>query len=251
VPTTNAPVHIDAPAPTRPPNGLFSVAHMPTGTDARFLMGVDYDTTACTPAQTWLEVCEPAPGTVKDFGFPTTVVGTVFTVVDGMECLGNVGVDMGEYQRLLRETFDAKAERQAEAALQAVLKAEGAVTITPATVTEMVAAMEERLNDYAGLGAIHVDPHTAVYLDDQNLIHPTLTGGLQTVNGTPVVSGRGYARTAGNHFIGVTGQVTVLRGPLMETVTPPGPAWPARALIEQPFAILIECVQDWAQVAVA
>jgi len=128
----------------------------------------------------------------------------------------------------------------------------------------VIANLEEQLaKNYAGLGSLHMDRFTGLVAHGQRLVgepNPDI-GDVHTVNGTPVVLGRGYARTAGQYWAGAAGRVTVLRGPMVTVRTPPMPqqpvavppaltSLPPRVLVEQQFVILMECVAAWSEAPV-
>lgn len=234
-----------APSPIR---GLFDVAEVVGFSDAHQALGVEYLTNRCHEAEAWLEMCEAA--TDKGFFNPDLVVGVPFAVYDSSEC--KMGMSVDEAKAQLQASFEVKVEAVAEARLQALLLAETPVSFT--TLTNLVASHEDALAArYAGRGIIHMGRGAGVRANAAGLFQTveSNTAQVQTINGTPVALGRGYKSTAGFDWVGVTGRVVVLRGPILSFDAPSSESTlQRRALIEQQFVLVAECVKAWGEVAV-
>jgi hypothetical protein len=230
----------------RPVRGLFDVAEV-VDVQGHVLLGAEYRTNSCTAGCAWLDMCDPVG--VKSFESPSDVVGCTFAVYDALEC--ELGQSPDEMAGMLRETFGVKAEAVVEAQLQAQLMVAPPAAST--SLTDMVADLEEHLaQNYAGRGLLHMDRYTSVQAYSRKLIEDPESHGarVQTINGTPVVLGRGYVRTAGKFWAAASGRVVVLRGPLIEARAPMNETTGNRVLLEQQYVLLVECAAAWTEVAV-
>jgi hypothetical protein len=237
----------DTPA-ARPIRGLFDVAEVYNVTDPHIMLGAEYLTNRCVPAGTWLGNCLGEPD-FKTFNGLGLVEGAVFAVYDGIEC-NDPGLSPEAHAVVLQESFDVKAEAVVEAQLQAIIR-NGTQPVNPIGTLGAIAGIEELLaQNYAGRGLIHMDRASSVFAYGQKGIEDpeSHAARVQTINGTPVVLGRGYTRAANSVWVGGTGRVIVLRGPLKMTYSPSTGDSSPLALAEQQFVLLVECGTYWAEI---
>jgi hypothetical protein len=109
--------YIEVPAPAPKVGGLFAVARVIDTTDPHDLLGAEYQTDSCLPAQHWSagncgygypeSLCNPDPDPVATLktlrGIGTLVTGDPFTVYDGIECEGWSGKRLCVGRRARRE----------------------------------------------------------------------------------------------------------------------------------------------------
>jgi hypothetical protein len=223
-------------APEPPAGGLFDVVPLVQPGDPHVFLGAQHWSNRCTPGGVWLDMCDPQ--TAKTFRAPELVQGYPFAVYDGMEC--TIGASADDLAGMLLDTFAVKAEAVAEARLQDALAPAPAATSLPAAVADLEVLLAA---GYAGRGLLHMDRGTAVHAFMENLLVPSSDGaGVRTINGTPVVLGRGYTAAPGGFFTAATGQVVALAGPVQQVRTPITGTEPGRVLVEQQFVLLVECV---------
>lgn len=250
---TGARAYWDPGRAAAPKRGLFSLAQVVDNIDPHLLMGAEYLTNRCQQGKLWIDLCA-APNTgTKEFHALDIVIGDPFTVYDGLEC-PLVGVSAEESVERLRESFEAKAEAGAEAQLQQMIENYGYSVIESASLADAVGDLEEQLaQDYAGVGLLHFDRHTAIAARSRNILTDpdSLDDPARTINGTPAVMGRGYSQNADKYWVGATGRVSILRGPLLVNAVPPMPDAPARVLAEQTMVMLVECTARWAESVIA
>jgi hypothetical protein len=118
----------------------------------------------------------------------------------------------------------------------------------------MIADLEEQLAEgYAGQGLLHMDRHSALTAASRNALRDPEDVNLpaRTISGTPVVLGRGYEQNPDNYWAAATGQVNILRGPLLLNTAPPMADSPPRVLAEQTMVLLVECVTRYAESVIA
>jgi hypothetical protein len=252
--------YIEVPAPAPKVGGLFAVARVIDTTDPHDLLGAEYQTDSCLPAQHWSagncgygypeSLCNPDPDPVATLktlrGIGTLVTGDPFTVYDGIEC-EPIGYASEELAAKAKASLLLKEAVQVEKHIEALIMAMD-TDITPSgTPVDIVAAvglLEEWLDvNYAGLGMMHMARKYATWAINANVVGAGLDGTLATIQGTPVANAAGYAPT--DQIIGATGQITLLRGPVMVNYAPPVvnglTCEPPRVVAERTFVPLIEC----------
>ena len=245
---TNAAAYYEPSAAPRPIRGLFDVAEVVNVSDPHLMLGAEYLTNRCTTAGTWLHHCVGEPSS-KTFNGTELVQGEVFAVYDAIEC-NDPALSAEAHADMLRASFDVKAEAAVEAQLQILIN-NGTQPVNPIGTLGAVAGIEELLAaNYAGRGLLHMDRFSSVYAYGQKGIEDpeSHAARVQSINGTPVVLGRGYTHNAGTVWVGGSGRVIVLRGPLNLTFSPKSGDSAARALAEQQFVLLVECDTYWAEI---
>lgn len=205
--TTLAQVHarVEAPATVPLPFGLFSVA-APAAPGDHGLIGITWESWACVKPETTTDKCINGT-TPADLDFnancPPQLSYKPITVYAAIKRNGqSLEVGSEQVRRVLKQGEQYAVEKFLDTALAA------AVT-TPTAAASPLAALgtvEAALGDnYMGVGVIHMDRATATRLDAQLVRNGSR---LETILGTPVVVGAGYAH--GTPVIRGTGAVVVL-----------------------------------------
>lgn len=251
---TGARSYVDVPAPEPKTGGVLATVRVIDVADPHALLGAEYQTDACYAVSEWLSncgnypdsICDPpvVPGTwdVKDFHGLKMVTGDPFSLYDGIEC-STPGHSHTEEEGRVTASLALKESRGVEERLSVIFAAwSGAYTIGVSGIVNGVAAMEKWLEEnYAGQGFISMTREMATRAVAADVVAVGIDGRLATVTGTPVVLGIGDSDT-----IFASGQITVLRGPVMVNSVPAmnlgtGECAPARVLAERTYVPLVEC----------
>jgi hypothetical protein len=252
---TGARNYVEVAAPAPKVGGLFAVANVIDSTDPHDLLGAEYQTDACTPAEHWsagncgygypATPCNPTPAvaaTLKDFHGLTLVTGDPFTIYDGIDC-ELLGGPSDYYRGRVEASLRLKEQKAAEQHVAGLLLA-STNSLSAGDIVEAVAEAEAWLADnYAGQGVIHMNRKSATLACAAQVVGAGLDGRLATCQGTPVANGAGYGSLVGK--VVASGQVTLLRGPITVTNAPGMNVGvecsPPRALAERTYVPLIEC----------
>ena len=202
---------VEAPAVAPHPYGLFSVAspESPSGTD--WQIGISFESWACLDANVTRSSCIDglADAPPKEFEVcPNTQSVKPFTVYSGVKLTGqSQEVARSESTAILQNAEEYAAEKGLWASLGTAVTESAALSPIGA-----LALVENGLaTGYMGLGVIHMTPGMAVRLGTTVLIEKG--NHLETIAGTPVVVGSGYAAAAPQAIYG-TGQLKIMRGPV-------------------------------------
>jgi hypothetical protein len=255
---TGARSYVEVPAPAPKVGGLYAVARVIDSADPHDLLGAEYETDACTPAQHWsagncgygypATPCNPTPNpaaTNKTFHGTTLVTGDPFTVYDGIDC-NLMGAPADHYEGRVRDGLALKEPKQVEAHVAGLLLALDATSTAATSIADAVAQAEGWLAaNYEGQGVIHMSRVTAALACAADVVAVGIDGTLATCQGTPIANGAGYGSVLAVGAVIASGQVTIIRGPVDVRSTPGqnvGAACePPRALAERTFVPLIEC----------
>jgi hypothetical protein len=249
---TGARAYVTVPAPEARLGGLFPTARV-IDVSGHELLGAEYQTDACTPAEHWsagncgygypATPCNPdGTPTLKTFHGLTDVTGDPFTIYDGIDCNLLGTDDLGGRVRAALSLKEAKA---VETHVLTLLQAAGGAATSAADIVAQIAAAEDWLaENYEGQGVIHMSRGTAALACAAQAVSPGLDGTLATCQGTPIANGAGYS-ALGDSVV-ASGQITLLRGPVEFREAPQmdngdGTCSPPRSLAERTYVALIEC----------
>ncbi len=250
---TGARAYVEVPAPQPRLGGLFPVARV-LSVSGHELLGAEYQTDACTPAEHWsagncgygfpATPCNPGgTPTLKSFHGLTDVQGDPFTIYDGIDC-NLLGHSEGFGSRVTA-ALTLKEAKAVETHVLTLLQAASGAPVTSGDGVAQIAAAEEWLaSEYEGQGVIHMSRGLAAVACAAQVIAPGLDGTLATCQGTPIANGAGYS-ALGDSII-ASGQVTLLQGPVETRDVPQmdngdGTCSPPRSLAERSYVALIEC----------
>ncbi len=252
---TGARQYVEVPAPAPRRGGLFAVANVIDVDEPHVFLGAEYETDACTPAGLWNGNCGTGfPATpcnpdgspmVKDFHGTSLVVGDPFTVYDGIDC-ELPGAPADHYESRVRAGLALKEQKAVERWVETLI-VDMAVDLAPgngALPGEAIGLLEGWLaENYEGAGLIHMSRVAAVWGCHHQVIGAGLDGTLATCQGTPVANGAGYVDA--DNYAAATGQITLLRGPVMVRSAPSMNVGlecvPPRVIAERTYVPLIEC----------
>jgi len=202
---------VEAPKVTPRPYGLFSVVtpESPSGTD--WQMGISFESWACIDPNVTRSSCIDglADAPPKEFEVcPNTQSVKPFTVYSGVKLTGqSQDVARTEAKAILAGAEEYAVEKGLWATLGAAVTESAALSPLGA-----LALVENNLAvGYMGVGIIHMTPGMAVRLGTGALV--VKGDHLETIAGTPVVVGSGYAAAAPVAIYG-TGQIKAMRGPV-------------------------------------
>lgn len=258
VPSENAVRKIldDVAAPKPKVGGLFPVATVIDVSDPHALLGAQYETDSCGAASLWEHDCpavypalpcdEEQVGdlVLKTFRSLTLVTGDPITVYDGIDC-NLLGGDPDRFVRRVRDSLLLKEQAAVERHMAVLLDTlDTGNAAVPETVADAIATAEAWLDaNYAGLGLIHMSRTAVNTAAAAHLIVAGPDGTVATIQGTPIANGAGYAGLGATIY--ASGQVTLLRGPIVQNVTPSmnidTNCVPPRALAERTYVPLVEC----------
>lgn len=232
--------YVDVPAPEVARGGVMSVASVVDDPDVHALMGALYLTDACATAEEWDEWCTMTPSSPKVFDTgPDVVEGDPFVVYAGVSCDFQ---KMDEAKARARKRFEYAERRMVDRAVAAWLAA-NADTIpgTGASITEAVGAAEQYAAEaYGGVPNVLMSIAMTACACHAHVVYPALNGALSTCQGSRVAN-----LAVDTDTVYVTGQITLLRGPV-EVIAVPSlggtNAAPPRALAERIYVPLMECV---------
>lgn len=198
-------VRVEAPAVTPHPFGLFSVAPPATPSEGNWQAGVTWESWTCLDPNTTTDPCingGAAPGAKEFENCPDTRTYKPITVYLGLK-------RNGQSREVGTEQVSRVLEDGEEYAVEKYLLAQLAADVTEGAALSPVGALasvEEQLGvNYMGTGIIHMSRATATRLAP-NLVRNG--DRLETMLGTPVAVGAGYA---GTPVIYGTGAVAIRR----------------------------------------
>lgn len=231
------PVSISAPTPREPRFGLLSLPGVIIPGDAqdRWLQGAQLERFICSAVPQLYEQCDTNQVMAYLDAPAPTSFGT-FAVVLGGHCTARSVGDERTWEDRLRATFraveSAGAERELWASDSTLLNPSLSDTGTPVITgllspTVALQELELAIAASAAQGVIHARPSVITAWQRYNLLVQEGNGAtayLRTVNGTPVVSGRGYtgvgptgaanaAVTGTTEWAYASGQIEVRRNP--------------------------------------
>jgi len=247
---TGARAYITLPDPEPLGGGVVSVAQV-IDTSGHELMGVQALTDACATAEEWSEWCDISPTGRKLFeANPEVVFGEPFAVYAGVSC---------DLQKL--DESEARARnRLALGESRAVDQHIDAMLAVDADVIDLGGPMEIQ----AGIGAAEAFAATVyggkptlliprLYVQcacGHGALHANLDGTLSTCSGSrvaPLTTAITVPVTVTEGTMYVTGQITLLRGPVNSFSVPQqvldgGDFAPMRALAERVYVPVFDCL---------
>jgi hypothetical protein len=245
---TGARTWIEVPVPAPLPGGVMSVAKV-IDTSGHELMGVEGQTDACASAEEWSEWCTMTPTGRKIFEDSFEYfAGDPFAVYAGVSC---------DLQRL--DESKARAEqrlsygesRAVDQHVDALLAASSEVVDLggPFPITQGIGAAEAFAASYYGGQPTLLIPRQ--YLPCAwSVLRRNLDGSIETISGSrvaPLTTAVSIPATFTTATIYVTGQITLLRGPVMSVSVPQqifdnGTFAPMRALAERIYVPVFDCL---------
>lgn len=244
---------VDIPPPPIATGGVLDVARVIDSTDPHDLLGAEYLSDACADGHVWEEFCtmNPAAAKVFDEG-PDVVIGEPFAVYAGVECTLQ-RLDEAAERAKRRLAFTER--HQVDLRVRDVLDAEAITLGTGALpVAQGIGILESYgATMYGGLPVITMSRAAVACMCSTVSVTRDLSGRLTTCQGTPVanISMALYSdpdsNTDPNTWAYVSGQITLLRGPVEVISVPQQPLGdgtyePPRALAERIYVPLIECL---------
>ena len=200
---------VEAPTVKPHPYGLFTVASPESPSNTEWQHGFSFESWACIDPNITRSSCIDglADAPPKEFEVcPNTQMTKPFTVYTGVKRTGQ-SQDVAETQArdILTNAEEYAVEKQLWAALGTAVTESAALSPLGA-----LALVENSLAvGYMGLGVIHMTPGMAVRLGTTALVPKG--NGLETIAGTPVAVGAGYAAGGAVAIYG-TGQLKIMRG---------------------------------------
>ena len=238
--------HVAIPAPAVRVGGVMSVARVIDITDPHDQLGAQYESQACASGQILTDLC--APHTGKVFDDMTWVTGEPFVVYTGVEC---DFMQSGEAERKINERFGFIESASVD---QGVLADLAALDVPVGAGAEPLASAVGILEAtmavaYGGVATLYVPANLVTQGCAANVFHRQADGTIVTCQGSKVANMAAWDGTlqSATHTIYASGQITILRGPLLGPHYAPnfmeGATYhPARALAERVYVPLIECV---------
>ena len=181
----------------------------------------------------------------KLFEQPDLIQGSPFTVYAGVDCPG-VGMPDSEALARARRRLEYVEPRWIDYHVTAQIAA-SPDKLTDGALDEMVMQAETIASQrYGGYATILMTKALAVCAFQHRLIERAGDGGLETVNGTRVGNVVENPDASTTNFY-LTGQITLVKGSVIDRVTPPitlpdGTCMGRRALAERVIVPLIECL---------
>jgi hypothetical protein len=247
---TGARTWVDLEAPEPLGGGVLSVARV-VDTTGTALMGVEAETDACATAEEWAEWCTMTPTGRKLFeSAPDYVVGDPFALYAGVSC---------DLQRLEESKTRAEARldygesRGVDQHIDAQLAADADVVDLggPFGVAEAVGIAEAFAATVYGGKPTLLIPRQVIPCGGTTVFESSPGGTLTTLTGSrvaPLTTAVAVPTVSGPVTMYVTGQITVLRGPVLSVSVPQqingnGPTFaPMRALAERIFVPVFDCL---------
>jgi hypothetical protein len=245
---TGAREFIDAPPVTPLGGGVRAVAHV-VPTTGHALMGAQFTTDACAEVGEWAEWCDNSPTGQKVFdGSYEVVEGDPFAVYAGVDCAFETPAEAAARATRRLELNEGRSIDTHVVALAEVTAVDlgGPFSLSEGIgVAEAYAAMV-----YGGQPTLLIPRLLVPCGCGGNLLTSNLDGSLTTCSGSRVanvttqIDEPVVATTA---MLYVTGQITLLQGPVVTIAVPSQPHAngtfaPARALAERIYVPLLECL---------
>jgi|SRR5262245_474442 len=240
--------YVEVPAPAVAVGGVLAAARVVPAASTHDLGGAQYLTDACAEGNVWLEFCfDAASNATKEFAdAPEVVEGAPFAVYAG------VGCDLARPQdsaTRARNRLDYTERHQIDLHVVDWLGTNSADLGGPLPIARAIGILENYIAAaYGGVPVLYIPRVLIPEAAQQGLVTPSLNGGLVTAQGS-VVANVDVDPTTTTFSIFASGQITLIRGPLIEALAPAGgiqadgtAANPSRALAERIYVPLIECV---------
>lgn len=249
MPTLGVYNYVDVPAPDVARGGILRTARVVDVTDPHDLLGAQYLTDACAGGQVWEEFCTMNPTAAKVFDEgPDVVQGEPFVVYAGVQCTLQ---DLDEAKTRARRRLDYSERHQIDLLVQAWLDGEAIdLGAGPYPVHQGVGMLEGYAAAlYGGVPTLVLSTGAVACMCGAGCsVITDLTGRLTTCQGTPIANVSLDPNDVGATSTAyVTGQITLLRGPVESISVPQQPKGdgtyePPRALAERIYVPLIECL---------
>jgi hypothetical protein len=240
---------IDVPAVLPATGGILDAARVIDTSDPHDLLGAEYLSDACAEGYVWDEFCTITPAAPKTFDDAYDLVtGDPFVVYTGVAC---------DIQRLdeaaerARRRLAYTERHQVDEQVRLLLEATGSDLGTgPFGVPQGIGIGEAFATTVYGGVPTFVIPRVAVACACSGVggIRTNLDGSLMTCQGSRVANIAGPPPfDADTMTMYVTGQITLIRGPVNTYSVPPmtddvGVLHPPRALAERLYVPLVECL---------
>jgi hypothetical protein len=246
---TGARAFIELPSPTPLGGGVVSVARV-IDTSGHELMGVEGLTDACATAEEWSEWCTTTPTGRKIFeGAPELVAGDPFAAYAGVSCDLQ---RLAEAETRARRRLELAESRAVDQHIDALLAADGDVVALggPFPLDEAIGVAEAFAATVYGGKPTLLIPRLVVPCGGFTTFESSPGGTLTTVTGSlvaPLTTAITVPVTAGPVTMYVTGQITLLRGPVNSFSVPQqvlenGDFAPMRALAERIYVPVFDCL---------
>lgn len=266
--TLTASVFVDSPSVPARRGGLLNVATVVDQADGPWQMGTQWESVLCAGIQSYeLEAClGMKAGESKTFAGPVFQESLPFIVVEGVACNIFTGGD-GQYEATANARLRAHESSEVEYRLGerwgALHVADNDIILNTnaGSIVAATGQAEEWAAAYGGRGIIHATPALATRMAAADLLTYDVDGTLTTMLGTPVAVGYGYVNpaksvidghtpTAGQHWLYVTGWVTLRRGPVATHTARDHAKNEHYALAERVYVPEVDCFVAAALVAV-
>src|SRR5262245_5210748 len=245
LPTT----YVEVPPPPVLGGGVLGAARVIPPQTTHQLAGALYLTDACGDGGVWTEISwfpSENPPTKQFAGAPDIVESsTPFAVYSGVQC--DLARQEEQAQRA-RARLDFTERHQIDLQFtQNILPNRAFGVGGPFPLGRAIGMLENfAASVYGGVPVLYIPRTLIPEATQQGMITPSLNGGLVTAQGS-VVANVDVDPFTSPLTIWASGAVTLIQGPLIEVVTPPGfnpdltNANDARALAERLYVPLIEC----------
>lgn len=255
-------LYIEAPTVTPARGGLLAVANVLEGDVHVGISGAVYQSGNCgIPRPYGDDIClsPAAPDReVKVFDPITTIVGSPFVVYKGVECQDLNDDDTAWAAGALALGESVAVERGVMGgALQ------GATDLTPVggpvSLINGIAALEGwAASNYGGLATLHVPRSVATRALAREVFENSLDWTITTRQGSLVANGGGYENNvgpdgtpapAGQAWLYITGQITLVRTPVVSNRVLAHTDNNQMALAERSYVALVECIKGAIRIA--
>jgi hypothetical protein len=251
---------VDVPAPAVAVGGLLAAARVVDVTDPHDLMGAEYESDACAEPHVWERWCipsnvdcTPAPEQLKEFDQEMLLVeGDPFALYAGIDCdLAPSATMSARARKRFDYTERAGVDTIVYGRLEALAGADVANLGGPFPLPQAIGIAEAyAASVYGGVPTLVVPVELVPCACDNGVVTYGMDGRLVTCQGSlvaNVVTGGTLTPPPASATVYVTGQITLLRGPVMTLNAPPGydcngDPTPPRALAERLYVPLIECL---------
>lgn len=239
---------IDAPPVTPLGGGVLAAARVVTGAP-HDLMGAQFETEACATIEEWTEFCTMTPTARKVFdGSYTLVEGDPFAVYAGTDCATD-SIEEAKARAVRR--LELLEGRSVDLNVATLMEADAVDLGGPFPLNQAIGVAEAYMATvYGGVPTLLIPRVVVPCACTNGTLRANLDGSLATCQGSLVANittAIDDPYVADSETIYVTGQITLLRGPIGAYSVPSqiaadGTFAPARALAERIYVPLFDCV---------
>lgn len=251
---------VEVPSAAVAVGGLLAAARVIDVTDPHDLMGAEYETDACGAPHVWERWCIPAnvdctpsPDQLKVFDQEMLAVeGDPFALYAGIDCdLMPAAQQVARARARFDYTERAGVDSTVYSRLEALTGTDVVDLGGPFPLPQAIGLAEAyAASVYGGVATLVVPVEMVPCACDHGVITYGMDGHLVTCQGSlvaNVVTTADLTPPPASTTVYVTGQITLLRGPVMTINAPPGydcngDPTPPRALAERLYVPLIECL---------